>query len=59
MRIDVKVMTTKWVEAMYTQWIGGEDINPRTFEVDHRLPVFYNLKISVTGIADGMTGVLR
>jgi len=59
MRPDVKVMTTKWVEAMYTQWINGEDVDPQTFEAEHRMPVFYKLKISVTGIADGMMSFHR
>ncbi|KAA8901712.1 hypothetical protein FN846DRAFT_956755 [Sphaerosporella brunnea] len=52
MRPDVKVMSTKWVDAMYAQWIAGEDIDPRTFEVSYRFPVFYRCRISATGIAD-------
>ncbi|KAF8539267.1 BRCT domain-containing protein [Trichophaea hybrida] len=52
MRPDVKVMSTQWVNAIYTHWISGEDIDPSTHEAEHRFPVLYQLKISVTGIAD-------
>jgi hypothetical protein len=54
MRPDIKVMSTKWVEAMYTQWIAGEDIDPRTFERDYRFPILYGIRLSVTGIVDGV-----
>jgi DNA replication regulator DPB11 len=54
MRPEVKVMSTKWVDAMYAQWIAGEDIDPRTFEMEHRFPILYGIRLSVTGVADGM-----
>lgn len=53
MRPDVKVMRTGWLEAMYEDWIKGEDIDPQVFEGYYRFPVFYGLRISVTGIVDG------
>jgi hypothetical protein len=54
MRPDIKVMSTKWVEAMYTQWIAGEDIDARSFEREYRFPILYGIRLSVTGIVDGM-----
>lgn len=61
MRPDVKVMTTSWVGAIYEDWLLGEDIDPAAYDVRHRLPVLYGLRISVTGIADGtvVTSVVR
>jgi len=54
MRPDVKVLSTRWVDVIYKHWISGEDIDPLTYEAEHRFPVLYELKISVTGIADGI-----
>jgi DNA replication regulator DPB11 len=54
MRLDVKIVDIKFVAAMYQQWMNGEDINPAEFEVAHRFPTLYGLKISVTGIPDGL-----
>lgn len=53
MRMDVKVMRVEWVDAMYDSWINGEDISPRDFEEEFKLPTLYRLTISVTGILDG------
>lgn len=54
MRPDVKVLSTRWVDVIYKHWISGEDIDPLTYEAEHQFPVLYELKISVTGIADGI-----
>jgi DNA replication regulator DPB11 len=53
MRSDVKVMQPEWVDAMYSIWLKGDDINPKDFEARHRFPTFAGLRISVTGIPDG------
>lgn len=53
MRSDVKVLAPKWVEAMYKQWLNGDDVNVHEFEREHKFPALFELKISVTGIPDG------
>jgi DNA replication regulator DPB11 len=52
-RTDVKVVKLSWVEEIYKQWMQGDDVEPRDFEVEHRFPVFHGLFISLTGITDG------
>ncbi|KAI5816057.1 hypothetical protein BZA77DRAFT_314276 [Pyronema omphalodes] len=51
-REDVKVMSTKWINAIYKAWIAGDDIDTSYFEKKYRFPILYGLNISVTGIPD-------
>lgn len=53
MRADVKVLSPRWIDAMFEQWRDGEDVDVHELEREHKFPVFYELKISVTGIQDG------
>lgn len=48
-RNDVKVMTTKWIEALRELWIGDQSIDLEGLEKEHTLPALHSLKISMTG----------
>ncbi|KAF2264726.1 hypothetical protein CC78DRAFT_543774 [Lojkania enalia] len=48
-REDVKVLLPKWLEALRTVWMGGDDVDVTALEKSYRLPTFYGLKICLTG----------
>lgn len=52
-RPDVCVLHPDWVEAVKAAWMeGGDDVDVRALERQHRYPTFAGLKICMTGITD-------
>lgn len=51
-RPDVKVLDVHWIEAVRRLWIKNEETDVRALEVEHRLPTFAGLRISLTGFVD-------
>lgn len=52
-RPDICVLHPDWIEAMRAAWMeGGDEIDVRGLEREHRFPTFAGLKICMTGITD-------
>lgn len=53
-RPDVTIVDPDWVDDIHKHWIKGHPINiaKGDFLPQHRVPVFYNLIISITGFTD-------
>ncbi|KAF2743589.1 hypothetical protein M011DRAFT_451157 [Sporormia fimetaria CBS 119925] len=48
-REDVKVLSPAWLHALNKLWMKGGEPDIAAVEREHRLPIFYGLKICVTG----------
>ena len=49
-RPDIKVLLPDWIHAVREKWVSGsDDLDLSILEEQHRAPVFYNLRICVTG----------
>jgi len=52
-RPDVCVLHPDWIAAVRAAWMeGGDDVDVRALERQHRYPTFAGLKICMTGITD-------
>lgn len=51
-RLDIKVLRPAWVQAVQEEWLQGGDTDVERLEEAYRLPIFFNLKICVTGFDD-------
>ncbi|KXL48332.1 hypothetical protein M433DRAFT_63281, partial [Acidomyces richmondensis BFW] len=51
-RPDIKVLHQDWIEAVRQTWIEGGDVDVKALEEKHRLPVFHDLHICLTGFDD-------
>ena len=52
-RPDIKVLHPQWIEAVNQAWIdGGDDIDVRGLEEQHRMRCFAGLQICLTGFDD-------
>jgi len=49
-REDVKVLLPAWLEALRQRWMAGDDhVDVEALEQEFRVPVFFRLKICLTG----------
>lgn len=53
-RPDIHVLKPEWIHAIRKSYMEDQDIDIDALVHEHRLPVFYNLHISVTGFEDSM-----
>ncbi|KAI4845770.1 hypothetical protein E4T44_05438, partial [Aureobasidium sp. EXF-8845] len=51
-RPDIHVLKPEWIHAIRSSYIEDQDIDLDALAQEHRLPVFYNLHICVTGFED-------
>lgn len=51
-RPDVQPMTIQWIEAIRELWMNDKEIDFMALETEYRLPIFHNLKFSMTGCDD-------
>ncbi|KAG9632423.1 hypothetical protein KCU64_g16252, partial [Aureobasidium melanogenum] len=51
-RPDIHVLKPEWIHAIRKAYMEDQDIDLDALVQEHRLPVFYNLHISVTGFED-------
>ncbi|KAH9826574.1 twin BRCT domain [Teratosphaeria destructans] len=51
-RPDIKVVQQEWIEAVRQSWMEGGEVDVAGLEEQHKLPVFHNLRICVTGFQD-------
>lgn len=51
-RLDVKVLSPQWVQAVRDEWTEGGSVNLEALEDQYRLPTFFGLQICVTGFED-------
>jgi len=54
LRVDVKCLLPKWVEAVRDLWLQGGETDVIALEAEHKLPTFIGLRICVTGFEDCM-----
>lgn len=53
-RPDIHVLKPEWIHAIRKAYMEDQDIDVDALVQEHRLPVLYNLHISVTGFEDSM-----
>jgi hypothetical protein len=53
-RPDIHVLKPEWIHAIRNSYMEDQDIDLDALDHEHRLPVFYNLHICVTGFEDSM-----
>ncbi|KAF2767104.1 hypothetical protein EJ03DRAFT_162238 [Teratosphaeria nubilosa] len=51
-RPDIKVVQQEWIEAVRQSWMEGGEVDVAGLEEQHKLRVFHDLKICVTGFQD-------
>lgn len=51
-RPDIKVLHQDWLEAVRQSWMEGGDVNVKALEERHKLPVFHDLHVCLTGFDD-------
>lgn len=53
-RMDIKVLSSAWLEELRRSWMDGEDTDVARLEERHKLPTFAGLRICLTGFNNGM-----
>ena len=51
-REDVRCVLPEWIEAVRDSWLEGGHTDAQALEAKYRVPIFYNLRICVTGFDD-------
>ncbi|KAI0084130.1 hypothetical protein BDY19DRAFT_973992 [Irpex rosettiformis] len=49
---NITIMHPSWVEDSYEIWLKGDDVNLKECIAQHRLPIFNNVTLSLSGIED-------
>ena len=53
-RPDIKVVLPEWVEAVRQSWMAGGETEVEELELRYRVPIFYRLRICITGFENGI-----